>query len=448
MAKYIEEYLVSLGYDLDSTDGKEYQKMLDDISKRQKNLDDESKKSSDTQKNESKKRTDNRKQENNAMIDMEKTIKQLAGLSSKLGEGDIFGSFLSGAASIKTLEKLMNGLSDSIKETKNQSSGLGDTLSDVMNRTRRGRARRNSSAGRTDSATDYRASAEQGAGFQSGQTSQLSLESGMTGSAVAAAEGGSLAGAAAVAIPVAIAAAATAAVVAMAKMADSLANANIEVETMSKKMWITDSSAWKLNNTLQAMGKTTEDLNDIALNDTLRKQFNDLQAYQEETLQLPSDFVDANEKWALSVGEANQKLSASWLHLKEVASYNFEKTFGPGISNLENNLADFITQLSDGTFFTKDYWVRSDDSTSKSTGTDSSVVSSAIGTVSNGSNYAPQSSSYATSNSSNMTVTSSPTINVYPQSGDPQAIANATSDTFISSFNDIALIKNLQSASR
>jgi hypothetical protein len=130
-------------------------------------------------------------------------------------------------------------------------------------------------------------------------------------------------------------------------MTNSLSEANTDIETMSAKMWISNDAAWELNNTLSAMGKTTSDLNDIALNPTLRKQFQELQEYQKSALQLPSDFKSVNEEWAESVTLPMEKVKLTNTYMKELISYDFEKALIVPASRIANLLLAVSDSIKD-----------------------------------------------------------------------------------------------------
>jgi len=488
MGKYIEEYLVGLGFELDSSEGVAYQKMLEDLEQKQKSMEDQTRKSTDTQKKEASKRNESRQQENYTLLDLEKTLKQISGLSSQLGSGNIFGSLVSGAASVSTLQKMFEGLQKSLDDADNSAKSTKRSIFDLFKTdgakskkepgkqtepTKKNTEPANEAAQYTSTAAEGK---ETGKGFQAGVVEEKALQAGITGETaggMAATAEGAISTAASVALPVAIAAATTAAVVALSNMADSLASANVDVETMAKKFWITNENAWQLNNTLSAMGKTTSDLNDIALNDSLREQFNTLQEYQEAILSLPSDFESVNDQWVEGVDTANSKLSLTWAYLKEIAAYKISKTFEPIAENFLNNISGTIMEI--GNVFglvsdedlesyldslvenssdaVKEYWggyatEQAEVSSVESAATTSSTSQPVISDYLNGANYAPQSSSYTASNSSSLQVDYSPQIQVYTQASDAQSVANSVSKTVVSDFDNIILTKNLQGMNR
>jgi len=412
---YIEEYLVSLGFDLDSDKGKEYKKTLDDIEKRQKSFDKDNTTADKARKDSSKQQADGLKKQNQGMLDLQKTMRSIADISKQMGSGNIFGAFLSGASGTKSAKSFL--------------SSLGENL-DGKSKT--------SSAKETGKANVSTAAKETGKALQAGKVSEQGLQAGITGETAGAmaGEGGLLAGAAAVAPPVAIVAAVIAAVVLIGKAVSDLTNglseSNINIETMSKEMWITEKTAWRLNNTLTAMGKTTADLSEIALNPTLRQQFNDLQDFQ-SNFKLPADFESTASRWATDVGEGRQELAVANSYMKQMAGYNLEKAFDP----IATAWYKYWTNVVKGIDYV--FGLRTSDTATSAVSTTGLV---------NGANYAPNTSSYTTANTGNLTVHNSPVVNVYTVSDDPQSIGSAVSDAVGSSIDNLALIKSVSGVNR
>lgn len=445
---YIEEYLVSLGFDLDSDTGKEYRKMLDDLEKKQKDFDKGNASADKKRQDDAKKRVTDTKKENDSLVDVQKTMQQIAALSAELGEGNVFGSLLAGASTVKTLQSFLENLGESLEKTDAKGGKFGQTISSIFNKPKK--------------ASGYAESKEAAKGAQAGAAEAKGIQAGITGETAGAAEGmgasGALGGAAAAVLPVAIAAAAIAATIAIGKaisdLTNGLAETAIDIETMSKKMWITDSAAWKLNNTLTAMGKTTADLNEIALNSTLRQQFNDLQKFQAENLKLPADFEETAKEWAIGVGESSEKLNAANTYMKQIASYDLQKAFEPfvatwyefwtgialDIGKVGEPIGKAIDKIKD--FLLSIGVLEQDKNVSVAT-----ANASTTGLI-NGATYAPQMSSYTTANTGNLTIQNTPTVNVYPTSGDPQSIGSAAADAVGASLDDVALIKSVQGMSR
>jgi len=424
---YIEEYLVSLGFDLDSDTGKEYKKTLEDIEKRQKDFDKGNASADKKRQDDAKKRVTDTKKENDNLVDVRKTMQQIAGLSKELGEGNIFGSLLAGASSARTLQTFLENIGESLESTDKKGGKVGQTLSAIFDKPKK--------------ASGYAEGKEQAKGAQAGAAEAKGIQAGITGEAAGATEagGGALAGAAGAVLPVAIAAAVIAATVAIGKAFSDLTNGlsqeAIDIETMSKQMWITDSAAWQLNNTLTAMKKTTADLSEIALNPTLRQQFNDLQNYQ-SSIKLPADFQDTAKKWAVGVGEGSEKLKVANEYMKQIASYDLQKAFEPFVEGWYKFWTGFALDI--------------DKLLGLKVNKSSTATSSAVSTTGliNGATYAPQTSSYTTANTGNLTVHNTPTVNVYTSSDDPQSIGNAAAGAVSSSMEDVALLKSVQGMSR
>jgi hypothetical protein len=270
------------------------------------------------------------------------------------------------------------------------------------------------------------------------------------------------------------------------QMADSLSTANTDVETMSAKLWITNSAAWQLNNTLSAMGKSTSDLNDIALNPTLREQFETLQNYQQTLLKLPSDFQSVNEQWAESVQTPMDEMKLTLQYQQELLEYNIEKDLLPIAKELEPELAlivvdlqiifetltDIINFAASG-FKNSPYMIiinglnkilglgsASSSSANSSSNSKSSTSSPSSATQSSLSGYdyswanampstssVTQSSTSTTTNRSTSNI-SKPTVNVYPQNGDPQTIGQAAAQGVTEAQSNLFMMNNLQGVER
>ena len=522
MAKYIEEYLVSLGFDLDSSQGKEYVQMCNDLDEKQKNLEksgkaatDQSKKQSDAQKD----KIDGNNKEINSMQGLEdatkrlkkvqeettpevgqpavkkvsskkegstaettspateipakkvkksvqnvespasptsetpkiespepvetpkvkKTtapkkptgepnpkqinpsdemlngVKKLSSAWEQMSKGNIFGAIEQGSQGLKSLNNFIIGTEPSLKAVDSRAGSLKKTMSDLFGK----------SAQKDVSKT---ASGIESVGAE-------------TEAAAGATEGMAAAGLTAVAAVAGIAAVGVTATKAIYGMTGELAQSNIELESMAKTMWISYGSAMKLNNTLGAMGKTTADLNDIALNPTLNKQFKELQQYQETLLQqLPSDYEEVAQSRS-EVDTANAKLKLTISQMDKLGKYKLSQLFDPLFIGTLDKLNAAITWIND-----------QNNSVAKVQQEVVSVINKVTGkssaTENTSATFAPQTSSYTTSNSSSAKIDYSPEINVYPQSSDPQSIASATSSAVRSSFDEAALIKNIQGLNR
>lgn len=299
----------------------------------------------------------------------------------------------------------------------------------------------------------------------------------------------------------------TAAVKGMYDLADGVSTANTNIESMAAKMWISYGAAWQLQNTLSAMGKTTADLNDIALNPTLREQFKTLQDFQKSQLQLPADFQTVNQQWAQSVQLPEQELKETLQYIQEIAGYDLSRAFagplntgltaalktaeeaandfskiagwidyiGSGLEKVYSTIINFekqtgilkteissipvIGQISDivggisdiGKLVNKMPSAPKSNASSKS-GSSSTASTSALQVynVPSYSDLAPNSPSNTYNLGGGVNVTSSPTnnINIYTGSNDPYTIASAASSAVQANNGQTALIKSVQGLSR
>ena len=334
------------------------------------------------------KRIEGDRQEINLLGEMEKTVRQIGAAWAQLERGNIFGAFTQGIKGIKQFAEMLDKAGSSAQAAEKKAGNLKKTLSEVLK--------------------------------------------GKSGSAVGeAAEDTSAAGLAATAAMVAAGAAIGVVAKEIYNLADGLAEASINVEIMSRKLWITDSAAWQLGNTLSAMGKTTADLNDIALSPTLREQFQTLQDYQKTTLQLPEDFKEVSDKWNEGVTKNNAELRLSLTYLKEMAQYRTEKIFEPVFEGLiwsAKKAVVGLTDLLNGKVDLALPWTSSN---------------SAQGTAAN---YAPQTSSYTQYEGAK--VTYAPHIEITASSDKGSEIAAAVSDATQQGFNESALLKSVQGLNR
>jgi hypothetical protein len=405
---YIEEYLVSLGFDLDSKEGKEYLKVCADIEKKQKEAE-KAGKSADTQAKKdhtnSKRKLDDGKKEVNLMVDLEKTLKQIGSLTADVGEGNIFASLLKGAATVKTLTDFMHNLGSAYEDT-------GE------------KAKKNKTTTASPGSNVFKTAKESAKGAKAGATEEQGLQAGITGASAGEAGAAGLGGVAAVAGPIAAAAAIIAAGIAMKNMADEVSQTSINIQTMSRQLWISDTRALALNNTLTAMGKTTADLNEIALNPTLRKQYEDLMAYQQKELNLPADFMNVQQRYAETVGTTNSQLKETINNVKQIMAYNFDKKFGDGLAATNDALMALVK------FLAAPLGIKVDN-TKKA-----AAASGAAGYTApySASSFAPQTSNYTSSSQSGMTIHNEPNITVNATSNDPQAIGQATANAIAQNF--------------
>lgn len=484
MSKYIEEYLVELGFDLNSEQGKEYLKICNEIDKKQKDLEksgksasEQAQKTSEAQKNvidgnnresesidklnESRRKSHNpphpantsaprpvqqveevteeepqetvqqpqkakkskpkkgkssrpvetayqpkqspkqtptpnfpkrnerqKVKEDKTAVEymggLEKSLRQLGTAWVQFERGNIFGAFKSGASSVQSFHNYMNNLGTSFSATNTKAGGLKKTLGDLFG----GKAAQSAVTNLAGAGSEAVEAGESAAGLSAG--------------AALGAAGG-------------IAAGVTLTTKAIWNMADGLAQANTNVETMARQLWITDSAAMQLSGTLNAMGKTTADLNEISINPTLNAQFKELQKNAQsytDTQKIQS----SSDKWAKEVETPWEILQQNLAHRGQEFQ-SFLQTFtGPAFSSILNTLNSGM-------------------------GSNTSASQNAAST------YAPQNYSYSTMNEG-AKITYSPKINVQANSSSAQDIADATAQAAQQSFSEAALIKNIQGMGR
>lgn len=474
MSKYIEEYLVALGFDLNSEQGKEYLSMCNELEKKQKELEkagksasDQAKKQSDAQKGriadtkeeidlKEKMRAANEKarqsvkteavvkevprqkerpsaapeqpsgrtrrrpsqappptspkgrpapaeqgnpappsgktaskgkapvtsrQDVSAFDSLKESVGDLAKAWENFKRGNIFAAFSQGASGARQFGNYVDTLGGSFGKTSKQAGALKKNLVDMF-----GSKEAKASAAGIGEAAEGAGEAATGAGI----------------SAAGAAAG--------------IAAGITLTTKAIWGMSNGLTDANTNIETMARKLWISDSAAWQLNSTLSAMGKTTADLNDIAINPTLNKQFKTLQ--QQAGQYDYSGIGKASEKWA--------EVQSQWQQVNlnaEIAK-----------NGLTAKVEDFFAPLFDNVL--------------KGWNAIEGKMADTLGGRKDSSVYAPQNASYSSNYAEGAKVTVAPTINVDANSDDAQDIADKTSEAVGQSLNDSALIRNVRGLGR
>lgn len=473
MSKYVEDYLISLGFDLDSDEGKKYLDIVNKINSQNQ----ESAKSTNKQ-------TDSVKQQISAFKDFQNTTRQLSKTWSSFSGGNIFGAFVSGMQSFNAIKSMINGFQNPFADlfkntgTDKAKSDMGDFAKtmDGFDRSKDVNATTKALQGMGKEFSDSNRSAMAFrstivATFGGGETAEGA-------GAAAGAAGGISAGAVAVGEAVGLAAAVVAVSVACFKMADGLAQANTQIESMAAKFWITNSAAWQLNNTLGAMGKSTADLNDIALNPVLRNQFKDLQQYQKQFLQLPKDFKNVNEQWSQSVTLPMEKMKLTGEYIKEMTSYNLQKALVGPMTDLFNilvpleqawakmaeEIGDVINKISSlyknslaakllelGGMAMNGGGKTTSQSKQKASSPQSQLNDYNFQWASNmpqASTYAPQSSTTSNANDNSVNINSSPSINVYAPSSNPQSIGQAAASGVKTATDEMALIKSMQGVAR
>lgn len=335
------------------------------------------------------------KKQTSSVENLDKTVRQLSGAWDQLERGNIFGAFKQGSESIRSFNTYLSGLNTSINTANTKSGILKKTWSSMF--------------GGSGAAEDIAGAGEAAAG--AGESAGISF-----GVAAGAAGG--------------IAAGVFMAAKGAYNMADGVAQAYTNVETMARQLWITDTAAYQLNNTLTSMGKTTADLNEIAINPILNQQFKTLQEFQKANLQLPSDFKATNEAFVedfqTPIKETQMVAETAFQRIGYLAEKNLVGLFGGKL----NNMADTVNDIIAGMLPTglREQYIQSMYSTKQDTA--STLAPN---------NYTTNSAQYEGAK-----VTYAPTFQITATSSDPNAIANAASQADQSAFEQSALTRNIQ----
>jgi hypothetical protein len=445
--KYLEEYLVGLGFDYKPDQGKQFIKQLDDIEKKTKTTEKTGKASEDQAKKEQKnrnKKIEDGKKELDIMRGMEQTGSRIGRIFGEIARGNPFGALAAGIQGTGSFLNFIKSLGTS------NTIQFGSTL--FNNPLFRGRG---------GQATQATQAAQVGQAAQAAQTAQAAqaatraakgIQAGMAGGGAAAAGAGAVGEGAGALAGVGVAAGVAAAVVALVALiaaavvkteqfGEAISKVNINIETMARKMWISDEQAWKLQNTLAAMGKSVGDLNDIALNPTLRSQFEALQKYQKTTMLLPGDFAEVNKKWADSVGLANNELKMSTQYMALLIGYDVEKYLVEPFSKALHWLNGIVLDIDHLLGLPTGKGVSADAQSKQA------QVAGITQFSSNGALFAPHNASYSSS-ANNVQVNINPKVVVHTNASDAQGVAAEVGRTVGSPNIYTAAIASVQSVFR
>jgi hypothetical protein len=518
MSKYVEDYLISLGFDLDSDQGKQFLAISKEIEKQNQQTEKDgqkSDKSAQTRQKNSKSRVTQSKQELSTLAELQKSLKQVESVWSQVSNGNVFGAFASGMAGAKAFKTILDEIQaftfkGIVPESKKGSSESQDIRKSVRAQVTAEPEQTTSQQAspiiaNSQNVDDSKKSVdkfddsivlagENMGGLKKVATSLFGDGTSSTGISAGAAESaGSIADIGTAAIVAtggiaAIVAAAAAAAVGVYSIADSVATANVNVESLAAQMWITDSAAWQLTNTLSAMGKTPADLSTIALNPDLNKQFKALQEYQETELKLPADFKNVNDEWVANVQTPLDEFKLTLTNLWQNTGYDLEKSLvGPlgeaindatelvdgfeevagWVATIDEDIASFLSKtgilksaieglLPPGVAEAFEALDTAKSLTSGATANKSVASSTPKSTTSPYQVYtvpdytaaAPNSPSNSSVSSSSVNYTNAPQITVNANSSDPQTIAQSTAAAVQQSNNTAALIKSIQGVSR
>ena len=249
------------------------------------------------------------------------------------------------------------------------------------------------------------------------------------------------------------------AVKAAADFVVNMAKANTEVESIARSMWMTTSDAWQMTSTLQAMGKSTKDIAEIAANPTLRKQYETLSEFQEKYAKLPSDYQQVNDKWTQDVTTRANELKMSLGYTKQMLGYDLEKGLDKPLAKaLEfvNNIVKGINKIIE--FFSGDKDKDEDETEANGSNMSKSQAEQAMknynvnwaSTIPDKNYYTPNASTTSTQNNTNVTHSPQTTVNVYANSSDPKSVGNAAGQAVeqANGQSQTSLLKQMQGVNR
>lgn len=327
--------------------------------------------------------TDKKLKQLNNLNNLKKAFSDLERSWASAKNGNFVSALLQGASGTKHFNSYMNNLGGSFNKTNKQAGDFKKTLSGIFG----DKAASSAAEGASD--------AIEGTGEAAG----------ISGLGVIGAAAGVTAG-----------------VALMAKaiwgMSNGFANANTNIETMARELWITDSAAYGLNSTLSAMGKTTADLNEIALNPTLNKQFKEVQEHT-------SKYNTKKEAQA----------AADWARDVQTPGYELKADLGQVGATIQANMAEKTKGFFGWLFGSLDEGV-------------DSLLGTLGGKESDASAYAPQSSYYNSNYAEGAKITVAPNINVTSKSDDAPSVGQAAADGVSQSMNNSALIRNTRGLNR
>ena len=245
--------------------------------------------------------------------ELKKSIQELERSWENFKVGKILSSVITGASGAKSFSQYMGSVGQSFKAADKQAGSFGKTVGSIFG---------------GQSAVD---AASGGISDAAGSIGDAAGSLGGAGEALGTA------GAGATAAGIGIAAAVVATGKAIWDMSNGLADANTNIETMSRRLWISESAAYQLNSTLGAMGKTTADLNEIAINPTLNKRYKELQ--KQAKGQDNTKAQKGAEAWA-GVQIEWDKFKENMSHIGNSVKGDFASAVAPGLEKVLGALSD------------------------------------------------------------------------------------------------------------
>ena len=326
--------------------------------------------------------------------ELKKSIQELERSWENFKVGKILSSVITGASGAKSFSQYMGSVGQSFKAADKQAGSFGKTVGSIFG---------------GQSAVDA-------------ASGGISDAAGSIGDAVGSLGGAGkvlgTAGAGATAAGIGIAAAVVATGKAIWDMSNGLADANTNIETMSRRLWISESAAYQLNSTLGAMGKTTADLNEIAINPTLNKRYKELQ--KQAKGQDNTKAQKGAEAWA-GVQIEWDKFKENMSHIGNSVKGDFASAVAPGLEKVLGALSDTAG------------------------GVDKMISGSK---KSPSTAYAPQSAYYNSNYAEGAKVEIKPTINVKADSNNAVDIGKAAANSTSQVINDSTLVRNVRGLNR
>ena len=326
--------------------------------------------------------------------ELKKSIQELERSWENFKVGKILSSVITGASGAKSFSQYMGSVGQSFKAADKQAGSFGKTVGSIFG---------------GQSAVDA-------------ASGGISDAAGSIGDAVGSLGGAGkvlgTAGAGATAAGIGIAAAVVATGKAIWDMSNGLADANTNIETMSRRLWISESAAYQLNSTLGAMGKTTADLNEIAINPTLNKRYKELQ--KQAKGQDNTKAQKGAEAWA-GVQIEWDKFKENMSHIGNSVKGDFASAVAPGLERVLGAL-------------------------SATAGGVDKMISGSKKSPSTA--YAPQSAYYNSNYAEGAKVEIKPTINVKADSNNAVDIGKAAANSTSQVINDSTLVRNVRGLNR
>lgn len=473
MSKNINQYLVTLGFDLDSREGKAFLALEEEIEKKNKELGFSSEaaaKSTQKQNNAQKDRMANTKKEIDLLEKMlevseklnksgkgradatsangkkepkEEEKKSSSGKSvtapfenmkTSLGEfgqawdsfksGDIVSGITQSVSGAKSFKSSIDAFGEVFGKKGQQTGGLKQSLNDVFGLGKSSAKGLGKLAGGAKDAEEVAKVGNTVAKVGStaakvGNAAAGAADAATAGAAEAAGADAAVAAAGSVVAPIALAAVAVGQT--LFNMSSGVADTTTHIETMSRQLGISDQAAYQLNGTLNAMGKTTDDMDEIQNNPILSKQFDAIQ--QQAAGQNQDKVLEGGKVWAEGTGTQVAKFNQSMGYLGDLISSNVAQATNPFFEGLFGALNDGAEGLIDS------LGGKADNSASDSS-------------------YAPQQAYYSSSYAEGTKIEVSPTINVTANSGNAQEIGSATSDAITGTMNNGALVRCVRGLNR